>query len=83
MPTPHHVFPFRLQLLIEDRYHRWMGCEVKREILKVPFIRQKCNKLQKNRIMEIRRDIHLKRIVARKGNGMIKVITEIRRCGKS
>lgn len=33
--------------------------------------------------MEIKRDIHLKRIIARKGNGMIKVITGIRRCGKS
>lgn len=33
--------------------------------------------------MEIKRDIHLNRIIARKGNGMIKVITGIRRCGKS
>lgn len=33
--------------------------------------------------MEIKRDIHLNRIIARKGNGMIKVITGMRRCGKS
>lgn len=33
--------------------------------------------------MEIKRNIHLNRIIARKGNGMIKVITGIRRCGKS
>lgn len=33
--------------------------------------------------MEIKRNIHLKRIIARKGNGMIKVITGMRRCGKS
>lgn len=33
--------------------------------------------------MEIKREIHLNRIIARKGNGMIKVITGMRRCGKS
>ena len=33
--------------------------------------------------MEINRDIHLNRIIARKHNGMIKVITGLRRCGKS
>ena len=33
--------------------------------------------------MEIKRDIHLNRIIARKHNGMIKVITGLRRCGKS
>lgn len=31
----------------------------------------------------IKRDIYLNRLVARKENGMIKVITGIRRCGKS
>lgn len=45
--------------------------------------RQKCINAQKNRVMEIKRDIHLNRIIARKGNGMIKVITGMRRCGKS
>lgn len=30
--------------------------------------------------MEIKRNIHLNRIIARKGNGMIKVITGMRRC---
>ena len=33
--------------------------------------------------MEIKRDIHLKKIIASKHNGMIKVITGVRRCGKS
>lgn len=33
--------------------------------------------------MEISRDIHLNRIIKRKHNGMIKVITGVRRCGKS
>lgn len=31
----------------------------------------------------IKRDSYLKRIVNKKGNGLIKVITGIRRCGKS
>lgn len=33
--------------------------------------------------MEIKRDRYLARLLARRGNGMIKVITGIRRCGKS
>lgn len=33
--------------------------------------------------MEISRQIHLNRIIARKHNGMIKVVTGVRRCGKS
>lgn len=33
--------------------------------------------------MEIKRDIHLKRLIKSKHNGMIKVVTGIRRCGKS
>ena len=33
--------------------------------------------------MEIRRDVYLNRIIARMHNGMIKVITGIRRCGKT
>lgn len=33
--------------------------------------------------MEIKRDIYLQKLVLRKHNGMIKVITGIRRCGKS
>ena len=33
--------------------------------------------------MEIRRDIYLNRLVKKKHNGLIKVITGIRRCGKS
>lgn len=33
--------------------------------------------------MEIQRDIHLHRLIARKGNHMIKVVTGVRRCGKS
>ncbi|WP_210394769.1 AAA family ATPase, partial [Porphyromonas sp. HMSC065F10] len=31
----------------------------------------------------IDRDIHLKRLIALKHNGMIKIVTGIRRCGKS
>lgn len=33
--------------------------------------------------MEIRRDKYLNDLVVRKGNGMIKVVTGIRRCGKT
>lgn len=33
--------------------------------------------------MEIKRDIYLQQLIERKDNGMIKVITGIRRCGKS
>ncbi len=33
--------------------------------------------------MEIKRDFYLKQLIDRKGNGLIKIITGIRRCGKS
>ena len=33
--------------------------------------------------MEIRRDFYLDKLIKRKGNGLIKIITGIRRCGKS
>lgn len=33
--------------------------------------------------MEIKRDFYLNQLISRKGNGLIKVITGIRRCGKS
>ncbi len=33
--------------------------------------------------MEIKRDFYLNQLVQRKHNGMVKVITGIRRCGKS
>ena len=33
--------------------------------------------------MEIKRDIYLEQLKIRKNNGMIKIITGIRRCGKS
>lgn len=33
--------------------------------------------------MEIRRDLYLSRLIARKHNGMVKIVTGIRRCGKS
>ena len=32
---------------------------------------------------EIKRDIYLNKLISRKGNGLIKIITGIRRCGKS
>ncbi|WP_390835021.1 hypothetical protein [Amygdalobacter nucleatus] len=31
----------------------------------------------------VKRDEYLKQLIAKKGNGLIKVITGIRRCGKS
>ena len=33
--------------------------------------------------MDIRRDFYLEKLIKRKNNGLIKVITGIRRCGKS
>ena len=33
--------------------------------------------------MQVKRDIFLKRLVSRRNNGMVKVITGLRRCGKS
>ena len=33
--------------------------------------------------MEIKRELYLNQLISRKGNGFIKVITGIRRCGKS
>ena len=33
--------------------------------------------------MEIKRDVYLEQLKIRKDNVMIKIITEIRRCGKS
>ena len=33
--------------------------------------------------MEIKRDFYLNKLINRKHNGLIKVITGIRRCGKS
>ena len=33
--------------------------------------------------MEIKRDLYLDKLIARKHNGLIKVVTGIRRCGKS
>ena len=37
----------------------------------------------KEAVMEISRSIYLERLIARKHNGLVKVITGIRRCGKS
>lgn len=34
-------------------------------------------------MMEIRRDLYLNKLIKRKNNGLIKVVTGIRRCGKS
>ena len=33
--------------------------------------------------MQVKRDVFLNRLIARKQNGMVKVITGLRRCGKS
>lgn len=38
---------------------------------------------RKVKIMEIRRDYYLEQLISRKHNGLVKVITGIRRCGKS
>ena len=35
------------------------------------------------RALEIRRDYYLKKLISKKHNGLIKVITGMRRCGKS
>ena len=42
----------------------------------------KCTKIG-SVIMEIKRDAYLLQLILRKDNGMIKVVTGIRRCGKS
>lgn len=50
-------------------------------------ITKKCNKLQlfviEVRMKVIKRDLYLNRLIERRENGSIKVITGIRRCGKS
>ena len=52
-------------------------------------IYEKCEKVQKSFIesegkeMEIKRDFYLEKMIQRKGNGLIKIITGVRRCGKS
>ncbi|MBQ3453643.1 MAG: AAA family ATPase, partial [Thermoguttaceae bacterium] len=33
--------------------------------------------------MEIKRDIYLNRLIRRENNGLVKVVTGVRRCGKS
>ena len=33
--------------------------------------------------MEIKRDMYLNKLIRHKGNGMVKIITGVRRCGKS
>ena len=48
------------------------------------FAEKNCvNTQKKSMSMEIKRDIHLKKLIASKHNGMIKIVTGIRRCGKS
>lgn len=48
---------------------------------------EKCKKLQKSILkrfyMEIQRDFYLDKLIKRKNNCLIKIITGIRRCGKS
>lgn len=34
-------------------------------------------------VKEIKRDYYLERLINREGNGLIKIVTGIRRCGKS
>jgi len=33
--------------------------------------------------MNIKRDLYLNKLIEKRGNGLVKVITGIRRCGKS
>ena len=48
---------------------------------------ENCNQLQKSILgsvdMEIKRDFYLNKLIKRRHNGLVKVITGIRRCGKS
>lgn len=45
---------------------------------------EKCDTATKKvRMMVIKRDRYLKQVIDKKKNGMIKIITGIRRCGKS
>ena len=41
------------------------------------------NHTEKGASMIIRRDLYLEKLIERKGNGLIKIVTGIRRCGKS
>lgn len=57
-------------------------------VRKQQFLERKCvkgckNPLQGGFMREIRRDFYLDKLIKRKTNGLIKVITGIRRCGKS
>ena len=51
------------------------------------FIEKSVIMLQKNSIgvmrMEIKRDYYLNKLITKKHNGLIKVVTGMRRCGKS
>jgi hypothetical protein len=38
---------------------------------------------RKNTVMIIKRDLYLRKLIARRHNGMIKIVTGVRRCGKS
>ena len=55
--------------------------------LDIYFRIEKCIMLQKSFlggvIMEISRDFYLQKLIQKKNNGLIKVITGFRRCGKS
>ncbi len=44
--------------------------------MQTPILKARCN-------MEIKRDIYLNRLIRREKNGLIKIITGVRRCGKS
>ena len=46
-------------------------------------ISQKIFSIKRDDDMEIKRDIYLNKLISKKHNGFIKVVTGIRRCGKS
>lgn len=56
-------------------------------LFKILLIEIKCLKWQKfsmeANMKEIKRNIYLDRLISRKENGLIKILTGIRRCGKS
>ena len=51
------------------------------------ILKKKCREWQKNsmeaNVKEIKRDAYLEKLISRKENGLIKILTGIRRCGKS
>lgn len=43
----------------------------------------KCGKKLSESVMEVKRNYYLNQLISRKDNGLIKIVTGLRRCGKS